>query len=130
MAENLVEEFREEIERRLGARYYFDEAPDRAECPYRVGSFGPSMDDEIAEIMDFQLDYWDEGKTTRRIRKMIVDDTGNGNRFEASGLNGIKLNSRHGFVAMYKEREITVQDTDKGIRHIRVEYTARFYRTK
>jgi hypothetical protein len=125
--ENVIEQFREAIETRMGRRYYFDEAPDGAEYPYRVGSFTGSFDDEIAEVYSFDLDYWDKGKTSRRIRNMIARDAGGGDRFNPTGLNGLKIILPRGAVALYKNGETPIIDPDKNLRRIRVGYTARFY---
>jgi hypothetical protein len=125
--ESTMEQFRAAIESRMGRRYYFDEAPDGAEYPYRVGSFTGSFDDENAEIYSFELDYWDKGKTTRRIRNMIAHDAGSGDRFNPTGLNGARIILPSGAVALYKDNETPIIDPDKNIRRIRVGYTARFY---
>ncbi|GHV27595.1 hypothetical protein FACS18948_5230 [Clostridia bacterium] len=125
--ESTIEQFRLAIAERLGKRYYFDEAPDNAAYPYRVGSLSNSYDDETAEIYTFYLDYWDSGKTTRRIRNMIAADSGNGDRFNATGLNGLKIHLPTGAAALYKNGENAVTDPDKGLRCIRVGYAMRLY---
>lgn len=111
----------------LGSDFYFDAAPREAAYPYRVGSFSPSFDDEVAEVFYLELDYWDTGKTTERIYSMAEADAGNGDTAAPTGLNRAKIQLESGYAVLCKDKTVPLTDEDAKKRRVRISYTVRLY---
>ena len=112
----------------LGASFYFEESPEQAAYPYRVGSFGSSFDDEVAEVAYLELDYWGQGKSTAALDDLIEADAGDGDRLQPTGLNKRRIALPSGYVALAMDGCVPVEDPDRTIRHRRVTYSMRIYR--
>ncbi len=123
----MINEFRAALKTYLGTDYYWLEAPETAVYPYRVGSFNGSFDDEVSEVFAFELDYWNDGKSSSDLYTLIKSDCGDGNPYNPTGLNHKRFNLTTGTAFIAKDNQIEVEDPDKNIRHIRVSYTVRMY---
>lgn len=123
-----LNEIKAALRSHLGANYYHEEAPEDATYPYRVGFFGPSFDDDPAEVFALEIDYWDEGKSTARLDDLIDADAGDGDLINPTGLNRCRIAVTGGYAVFAYDTNVPVTDADKNYRHRRVSYTMRLYR--
>ncbi len=103
----------------LGSTYYADEAPDNAVYPYRVGTFGPSFDDEQSEVFAFELDYWAQGKSYIVINERL--------RSDRTVLDYLRMPLTHGYAVMHYDSSVPIADADNDLRRVRASYTVRIY---
>lgn len=109
----------------LGASYYYDEAPDTATYPYRVGTLTASFDDEVSEVWAFELDYW--GETTSALNVLIEQDAGDGRPVSPSGLNKRRFLAADLCASAALDSVLDVRDPDTAIKHKRASYMIRLY---
>jgi len=115
----------------IGPTVYLEQAPEDAVFPYVTFRLSNSFELEDREDYTCVVDIWDANSTApTEIESLVRQIDGNGDRFDPSGLNGLKYYTSTGIAArIYREAKAMVPDPDEAIRRRRLRYRVIVYDT-
>ena len=127
---SMINSIRAQLKSKLGACYYWKEAPENADFPYRVAFLAQSSDDTPTDVFMLNLDYVGNGKQWETIYETINSDMGDGDPISPTGLNNMHIRTENGSASLYYDQTALLEDAEKELQFIRVTYQVRVFRRK